>query len=37
MKGIDLSLYLRGPDGRPTRPVEQRLPTLPGPVVATRT
>jgi outer membrane protein TolC len=31
MKGIDLSLYLRGPDGRPTRPVEQRLPTLPGP------
>ncbi len=31
MKGIDLSLYLRGPDGRPTRPVERRLPTLPGP------
>lgn len=32
MEGIDLSLYLRGPDGRPTRPIEQRLPALPGPV-----
>jgi len=31
MKAIDLSLYLRGPDGRPTRLAEQRLPTLPGP------
>ena len=29
MKGIDLSLYLRGPDGRPTRLAEQRLPALP--------
>lgn len=31
MKTIDLSLYLRGPDGRPSRLSEQRLPTLPAP------
>ncbi len=34
MKAIDLSLYLRGPDGRPVRLDEQRLPTLPGPVLS---
>jgi outer membrane protein TolC len=31
MKVIDLSLYLRGLDGAPVRPSEQRLPPLPLP------
>jgi outer membrane protein TolC len=31
MKAIDLSLYLRGPDGAPIRPAPERLPALPIP------
>ena len=32
MKTIDLSLYLRAPDGTPVRPGEHRLPPLPPPM-----
>lgn len=31
LQAIDVSLYLRGPDGRPSRPGPDRLPDLPRP------
>lgn len=31
LQAIDVSLYLRGPDGRPIRPAPDRLPDLPRP------